>query len=77
LHINSSTTANEKFAKAQQTLNPTGTGFVYRLLQDVVTRQGSTLKISESSAFTTSASPVHLSLKLTLTTKLLDFISSF
>jgi hypothetical protein len=44
-HINSSTAAKEKLAKAQQTVNPTG--FVYKLLQDVVTRWGSTFKLVE------------------------------
>jgi hypothetical protein len=44
-HINSSTAANEKLAKAQQTVN--STGFVYKLLQDVVTRWGSTFKMEE------------------------------
>ena len=44
-HTNSSTAANEKLWKAQRMINPTG--FVYKLLQDVVTRWGSTFKLVE------------------------------
>jgi len=44
-HINSLTAANEKLAKAQQMMNPGGC--VYKLLQDVITRWGSTFKLVE------------------------------
>jgi len=42
-HINSSTAANEKLAKAQRMINPTG--YVYKLLQDDITRWFSTFTL--------------------------------